>query len=257
MNRVFNNILLISFFIIFNFSFLNAAEIEILSDVEGTGPEIKNHYKVTVHYRGSFLDETEFDSSFKRNQPFVFQIGTRQVITGWEKGIIGMKVGGKRRIKIPPELAYGKRGHGEVIPPNSTLIFDIEIIVIKKPSYEIISGQDLLLKQKKGLIVIDIRTEEEWKKTGIIKGSKKITAFDSQGNARLGPDAEQISRKNLNYDTDSNLINISNKRNFSIFFSIVKSIAYDKYIFNFKTNIFNIYSHLIWNIFIKQGADFQ
>ena len=104
--------------------------IEILSDVPGTGPKILNHYKVSVHYRGFLEDGTEFDSSFKRNQPFVFQIGTRQVIQGWELGIQNMNVGGKRTIKIPPDLAYGKNGAGDKIPPNATLIFDVEFFII-------------------------------------------------------------------------------------------------------------------------------
>ena len=103
---------------------LNATEIEILSDVPGTGPTIVNHSKISVHYRGFLEDGNEFDSSFKRNQPFVFQIGIRQVIPGWEIGLMGMRVGGKRRIKIPSKLAYGERGAGEHIPPNATLIFE-------------------------------------------------------------------------------------------------------------------------------------
>ena len=107
---------------------LFASKIEILSDTPGTGPEIKNHYKVSVHYRGFLENGTEFDSSFKRNQPFVFQIGVRQVIPGWELGLMGMKVGGKRKLKIPPELAYGDNAVTDLIPANSTLIFEIEVI---------------------------------------------------------------------------------------------------------------------------------
>ena len=165
---------------------INAAEIEILSDIPGTGPTIVNHSKISLHYIGTLEDGTEFDSSFKRNQPFVFQIGIRQVIPGWEIGLIGMKVGGKRKIKIPSELAYGKTGAGKSIPPNAILIFDVEIIAIQQPGYKIIKGSDLISMQKEDLIVIDIRTQEEWKKTGIIKGSKKITAFDIEGNFNPG-----------------------------------------------------------------------
>ena len=106
------------------FNFLSASEIEILEDIPGNGPEIINHSKVAVHYIGTLEDGTEFDSSFKRNEPFLFQIGVRQVIPGWELGLIGMKVGGKRTIKIPPNLAYGDSGAGGVIPPNSTIIFN-------------------------------------------------------------------------------------------------------------------------------------
>ncbi len=177
-----------TFLLTFTFSFfLNASEVEILKDVPGSGPIIKNHYKISVHYRGFLEDGTEFDSSFKRNTPFVFQIGTRQVILGWEQALIGMKVGGKRTIKIPPDLAYGSRGAGELIPPNATLIFDIEIISIKPPNYILIDSNKLssMITNEK-ILLIDIRTEDEWKKTGIIKRSKKINAFDSKGNFNPG-----------------------------------------------------------------------
>ena len=98
MKKIFYKLILKFSFILF-FSFVaDAAEIQILSDIAGTGPKIVNHSKVSVHYRGTLEDGTEFDSSFKRNQPFVFQIGVRQVIPGWEIGLMDMKVGGKRRI---------------------------------------------------------------------------------------------------------------------------------------------------------------
>ena len=151
---------MIFFFFFFTIQFLNAAEIEILSDIPGTGPIIVNHSKVRVHYRGTLEDGTEFDSSFKKNQPFVFQIGVRQVIPGWEIGLMDMKVGGKRRIKIPSGLAYCEKGAGELIPPNATLIFDVEIIGIQPPGYKMIIGEKLLSMQKKDVIVIDIRRRE-------------------------------------------------------------------------------------------------
>ena len=160
-----------------------ANDIEILSDIPGQGAKIKNHYKVSVHYRGFLDDGTEFDNSYKRNEPFLFQIGVRKVILGWEYGIMGMQKGGKRKIKIPPELGYGQKGAGDLIPPNSTLIFEVEIIDIIPPKYKVILSKDLnQLVSDENLIIIDIRTKKEWKKTGIIKGSKKITAFDSKGN---------------------------------------------------------------------------
>ena len=160
----------------------NNLEVEILSDEPGSGPKIENHFKVTVHYRGFLEDGTEFDSSFKRNKPFIFQIGLRQVIPGWEIALMNMRVGGKRKIKIPPELAYGKTGSGNLIPPNASLFFEIDVISVQKPGYNTISPKNLLLLQEEGLIVVDIRTKDQWKKTGIISKSKKITAFTKNGN---------------------------------------------------------------------------
>jgi len=164
--------------------------IEILSDIPGTGKQIKNHYKLSVHYKGTLEDGTEFDSSYKRNKPFEFQIGLQQVIPGWELGLLGMQVGGKRVLKIPPSLAYGKNGAGDLIPSNATLIFEIEIIYIEPPGYKEISSKQLLsLKKEKllalqkiNLIVIDIRNKNEQVKTGIIESSHQITAFDTKGN---------------------------------------------------------------------------
>ena len=121
-----NFIYIFIFLFISNISFAN--DIEILSDIPGDGIKIEEHYKITVNYRGFLENGIEFDSSFKRNQPFIFQIGLRQVIPGWEIGLKDIRIGGKRKIKIPPNLAYGKNGVGDLIPPNSTLIFEIEII---------------------------------------------------------------------------------------------------------------------------------
>ena len=161
---------------------ISSKEIEIISDIPGKGIEIQNHFKVHVNYIGTLENGNEFDNSFKRNQPFIFQIGLRQVILGWEKGLIGMKVGGKRTIKIPPELGYGSRGAGELIPPNSTLIFEVEIVNAFEPGYKKLFSEDLINNKIKDLILIDIRTDKERKKTGIIESSLEMTAFDLQGN---------------------------------------------------------------------------
>ena len=177
--------------------------IEILSEVHGLGDKIKNHYKISVHYVGTLEDGTEFDNSYKRNKPFVFQIGLRQVISGWEIALMGMQVGGKKKFKVPPSLAYGNLGVGDLIPPNSSLIFDIEIINIKPPGYIEINSEQLLslneeklffLMEKK-LLLIDIRTEQEWQLTGVIEGSYKISAFDSKGN--LNPNFLKMYKKNV------------------------------------------------------------
>ena len=97
--------------------------------VVGTGATAATGDTVTVHYIGTFTNGTKFDSSYDRNQPFSFRLGAGQVIAGFDQGVTGMKVGGKRRLTIPPSLAYGSTGQGP-IPPNSTLVFEIDLLSI-------------------------------------------------------------------------------------------------------------------------------
>ncbi len=96
----------------------------------GDGAEAATNQDVTVHYTGWLTDGTKFDSSKDRDQPFVFKLGKGQVIKGWDEGVAGMKVGGKRKLTIPPQLGYGARGAGGVIPPNATLTFEVELLEV-------------------------------------------------------------------------------------------------------------------------------
>jgi FKBP-type peptidyl-prolyl cis-trans isomerase FkpA len=96
--------------------------------VIGTGTAAASGQKVTVHYTGWLTNGTKFDSSKDRGDPFVFPLGKGQVIKGWDQGVQGMKVGGKRKLTIPPEMGYGSRGAGGVIPPNATLVFEVELL---------------------------------------------------------------------------------------------------------------------------------
>ena len=99
---------------------------------EGKGNEAKTGNNVEVHYTGWLTNGTKFDSSVDRKQVFAFQLGAGKVIKGWDEGVVGMKEGGKRKLTIPPELAYGNRDvGGGLIPPNSTLVFEVELIKVK------------------------------------------------------------------------------------------------------------------------------
>lgn len=97
----------------------------------GTGKEAVKGKEITVHYTGRLDNGTVFDSSLSRNQPFTFTLGVGMVIAGWDEGFNGMKEGGKRKLTIPPEMAYGRRGAGGVIPPDATLIFEVALLKVE------------------------------------------------------------------------------------------------------------------------------
>ncbi|CAG0941569.1 FK506-binding protein [Anaerolineae bacterium] len=103
----------------------------VIEDLQiGAGKEAKAGNRVTVHYRGTLTNGKQFDASYDRMQPFDFVLGAGQVIKGWDQGVAGMKIGGKRKLTIPPELGYGARGAGGVIPPNATLVFEVELLEV-------------------------------------------------------------------------------------------------------------------------------
>jgi len=108
------------------------ANLVIEDKVVGTGDEATVGKRVSVHYSGFLTNGTMFDSSIPRKTPFAFTLGAGEVIQGWDKGVVGMKVGGKRKLTIPSKLGYGPRGAGGVIPPNATLIFDVELLKVEK-----------------------------------------------------------------------------------------------------------------------------
>jgi len=106
--------------------------VKIETTKPGTGDGAKDGDTLVVHYTGTLTDGKKFDSSKDRNEPFEVTLGQRRVIAGWEQGLQGMKAGESRRLTIPPELGYGARGAGGVIPPNATLVFDVDLLEIKR-----------------------------------------------------------------------------------------------------------------------------
>ena len=108
-----------------------AGKLQIEDQVVGTGAEAVKGKQVSVHYTGWLTDGTKFDSSKDSGRPFGFALGRGQVIQGWDDGVAGMKVGGKRKLTIPPELGYGPAGASGVIPPNATLVFEVELLGVR------------------------------------------------------------------------------------------------------------------------------
>ncbi|MBK6315466.1 MAG: FKBP-type peptidyl-prolyl cis-trans isomerase [Blastocatellia bacterium] len=114
-----------------NDSSVNPTDLVIEEMTLGDGAEAVPGGWVTVHYTGWLTNGTKFDSSMDRNEPFGFKLGAGQVIVGWDRGVSGMKVGGKRKLTIPAHLGYGARGAGGVIPPNAVLVFEVELLGVR------------------------------------------------------------------------------------------------------------------------------
>ena len=167
------------------------AELEIRTLSPGGGVAVEQGMRAKVHYQGRLSDGKVFDDSRERGTPFTFTIGAGEVIEGWDKGILGMKVGEKRQLVIPPELGYGLRGAGNVIQPGATLTFDIELIAIRwPPTLSAVSPEALAKARDENQVIIDIRNKDARAKTGVIKGAEMLTAFGSSG--KLHP---QFQRK--------------------------------------------------------------
>jgi FKBP-type peptidyl-prolyl cis-trans isomerase len=128
---------------------IDLSKLNIIDLVVGTGAEAREGDKVAVHYAGTLMDGTKFDSSYDRGQPFVFTLGAGQVIQGWDKGVAGMKVGGKRKLIIPPYMAYGTSGVPGTIPPNAILVFEVELVKIVESKERAAGiGSDLMLPEE-------------------------------------------------------------------------------------------------------------
>jgi peptidylprolyl isomerase len=156
----------------FEVELLDIPEVKMIDEKVGDGPEAKTGSMVTVHYTGTLKDGKKFDSSVDRNQPFTLELGAGNVIKGWDRGIPGMKVGGKRKLIIPSALAYGEKGRGP-IPPNSELHFDIELL-------KIVDVQSIDEREGTGAVAEKGKTIDV-----VYKGSLKDgTVFDS-GNISL------------------------------------------------------------------------
>lgn len=157
------------------------AEVKIDEIEVGKGLEALRFSVVQVHYTGRLEGGEVFDSSVERGEPIRFTLGAGEVIPGWEMGILGMNAGGKRILEIPPELAYGERGAGGVIPPNARLSFEVSLVTVEPPPFKSIDNAQLQEKLKSGIKLIDIRRPEEWQQTGVVEGSIKSTAFNADG----------------------------------------------------------------------------
>ena len=163
----------------------SAADLKVEEVQVGTGAEAVRHARVSVHYVGRLADGSTFDSSRDRGEPFSFVLGLGQVIRGWEQGLEGMRVGGRRHLLIPPRLGYGSRGAGDKIPPDATLDFDIELLAVEPPKYRNVDVAGLEKLRARGVRVIDLRRQDEWRDTGVIEGATLLTGFDGRG--RLVP----------------------------------------------------------------------
>ena len=177
-----------------------AADLKIETVTEGNGAIASTGKRVSVHYKGMLSDGDVFDASRPQDKPFSFEIGAGQVISGWELGVSGMKVGEVRKLTIPPKLGYGARGVGDAIPPNATLVFEIELLDVSEPVTLGQANPEMFKRaQMNGTIIIDIRSEEP---RTINAGPQKISTILASLTTKL-----TIHRKVINAITDPNPYN--------------------------------------------------
>lgn len=154
----------------------------LVRDIEpGDGDAAVNGARLVVQYVGFLSDGKPFDSSYDRGTPFAFTLGGGEVIRGWDLGLKGMRVGGRRELIVPPALAYGERGASHIIPPNATLRFEIELLKVDAPTFKMISVDDLKKGLADGTVIVDIRADVERAQTGKIPGVLELEAFDDKG----------------------------------------------------------------------------
>jgi len=201
-----------------------AAEVKITEVKPGDGATAEPFSKVKVHYTGWLMDGTKFDSSRDRDEPFSLVLGMGQVIPGWEQGLLGMKVGGKRELVIPPDLGYGARGAGGVIPPNATLKFEVELLDASPAPFKNVNNAELQALLEKGTKIIDIRRPDEWKQTGVIDGSILLTAFDGRG--KLVPEFPADLAKQVTKEEPFILICRTGNRTSNISMALAEQLGY-------------------------------
>lgn len=221
--------------LIFKFSYAQSDTTATLSGLKyiviekGAGVSAETNKAVEVHYTGYLLDGKVFDSSRDRNEPFEFVLGTGQVIKGWDEGIALMNIGDKLRLIIPPDLAYGEKGAGNVIPPNATLIFDVELLSVSNPKISI--SETLLQTILEKDIQSAINQYKELKKSRSDEYNFKESQLNGLGYQlmKIGKVKEAIEILKLNAETYLNSFNVYDSLGEAYMISGDKILAVENY----------------------------
>ncbi|PHS78622.1 MAG: peptidylprolyl isomerase [Rhodospirillaceae bacterium] len=236
-------IILCSTFATFNFaSAAERPEVKVTDTKVGEGDEAVLGARVFVHYTGWTLDGKQFDTSRDSGTPFEFSVGAHEVIKGWDIGVQGMRVGGKRELIIPSELAYGERGYPGSIPPNSVLKFHIELMDVKFNEYTNVNNDELFKLLERGVPVVDLRRPAEWASTGVLKGAQLVTAF--RKNQGFIPNFLRTLKKTHKKTDEFVLIGSNGRRTMYLVRILSERKGY--------TNIYNVQKGL--NSWIKAGG---